>query len=174
MTRTWTLDEVAQWFADHLPEDWFVQAPELSADRDEILLTGELVGPQAEGDRAAEAQAIEIFREATREQRVAVAQQAEALWGRKVSWAARCGETRSAFTTASVPVMTRLRLSERQVLDTLIDAGVAKSRSDALGWCVRLVATNEGEWIERLRQAMTEVEKVRADGPSTPPSSNLP
>ncbi|MGI9603808.1 MAG: hypothetical protein ACR2QE_18130 [Acidimicrobiales bacterium] len=167
MSRTWTLDEVTAWFAGKIPEDWFVQPPHLAADRDEIVLTGELAGPEATGDAAAEAECIDTFREATRDERISVAQQAEALWGRKVSWATRCGETHIAFTTATVPVMTRLRLSERQVLDTLIDAGVARSRSDALGWCVRLVATHQGEWIDRLRDAMTEVEKVRAEGPQS-------
>jgi len=162
----WTLEEVSEWFVGQLPDEWFLGTPDVRADRDEILLTGELSADDAD-DEAAEAQCIDEFREATRDQRVAVAQRAEALWGRKVSWATRCGGTEVAFTTASVPVMTRLRLPERQVLDTLIDAGVAKSRSDALGWCVRLVASNEGEWIDRLREAMSEVEKVRAEGPDS-------
>ena len=44
--------------------------------------------------------------------------------------------TEQLFTVASVPVMTRLRQPERVVLDTLVDAGVARSRSDALAWAV--------------------------------------
>ena len=55
------------------------------------------------------------------------------------------------FTTLSVPVMTRLRQSERRVLDTLVDAGVARSRSDALAWCVRLTGENADSWLSRLR-----------------------
>ena len=61
--------------------------------------------------------------------------------------------------------MTRLRMDERAVLDTLIDAGVARSRSEALAWCVRLVGTHQADWIEQLREAMAHVEKVRAEGP---------
>jgi hypothetical protein len=61
--------------------------------------------------------------------------------------------------------MTRLRQSERQVLDTLVDAGVARSRSDALAWCVRLVGKHTDEWLSGLRDAMSEVEKRRAEGP---------
>ena len=51
------------------------------------------------------------------------------------------------------------------MLDTLIDAGVARSRSEALAWCVRLVDRHQGEWIDQLRDAMSKVEEIRADGP---------
>ncbi len=69
------------------------------------------------------------------------------------------------FTTLSVPVMTRLRQAERQVLDTLVDAGVARSRSDALAWCVRLVGQHEDAWLADLRGALQRVEHIRATGP---------
>ncbi len=163
--RTWTVDEVTEWFREHMPTDWYGDRVTIESDRDEILVVGEL-RPDDVDDVGDARRCIAEFREETREQRIAVAGRAEALWGRKVSWAVRCGDQFEAFTTASVPVMTRLRLDERQVLDTLIDAGVARSRSDALAWCVRLVATNEAEWIGRLREAMTEVEKVRREGPA--------
>jgi hypothetical protein len=61
--------------------------------------------------------------------------------------------------------MTRLRMPEREVLDTLVDAGVARSRSEALAWCVRLVGRNQAEWIESLRTALGAVGKARAEGP---------
>ncbi len=109
---------------------------------------------------------IAAYREDTREQRIVIAREAEHRFGRKVSWAARCGEVETCFTTASVPVMTRLRMAEREVLDTLIDAGIARSRSEALAWCVRLVGRNEEAWINQLREAMAEVAKVRDEGPS--------
>ena len=72
---------------------------------------------------------------------------------------------RILFTHIAVPVMTRLRQSERQVLDTLVDAGVARSRSDALAWSVRLVGEHADEWLAKLRAAMTAVDDVRAEGP---------
>ena len=56
-------------------------------------------------------------------------------------------------------------MRDRRVLDTLIDAGVAGSRSQALAWCVRLVAQHEADWIGELRQAMSKVEEVRNRGP---------
>jgi hypothetical protein len=62
--------------------------------------------------------------------------------------------------------MTRLRQPQRQVLDTLVDAGVARSRADALAWCVRLVAQHEDGWLAELREAMSQVADVRTKGPA--------
>jgi len=94
-----------------------------------------------------------------------IAQQAEHRYRRKVAWGARLGSTDELFTTLSVPVMTRLRQSERQVLDTLVDAGVARSRSEALAWAVHLVGEHADEWLGELREAMRAVEKLRGQGP---------
>jgi Arc/MetJ-type ribon-helix-helix transcriptional regulator len=69
------------------------------------------------------------------------------------------------FTHIAVPVMTRLKQPERQVLDTLVESGVARSRSDALAWSVRLVGQHAEEWLTKLRAAMTEVDDLRAQGP---------
>jgi hypothetical protein len=141
-------------------------------DHDEILVVGTLGVPRQsaaaeEGERAAaELERINRFREETREQRMALASEAERRFDRKVSWGATCGSRRELFTTVSLPVMTRLRLAERQVLDTLVESGVARSRSDALAWCVRLVGEHEGDWLTDLRDALVHVHKVRAEGPA--------
>ncbi len=154
-----------------MPDSWFSAPPEVTADRDEILIVGDLDVPAAAAELAddeaevAHRARISGFREDTRDHRITIATEAELLWGRKVSWGARCGAVEELFTTHSAPVMTRLRLRERAVLDTLIDAGVARSRSEALAWCVRLVDRHQGEWIDQLRSAMTAVEQLRADGP---------
>jgi hypothetical protein len=95
-----------------------------------------------------------------------IADEAEQRTGRKVAWGAVCGDERRIFTALAVPVMTRLRMQERQVLDTLVGAGVARSRSDALAWCVRLVRDHEGEWIDQLRAALVAVHETRATGPT--------
>jgi hypothetical protein len=134
----------------------------VEADRDEILVTGDLGCP----DGADPVLHATTFRDRTRDHRVRIAEQAEARWGRKVSWAVRCGGTEICFTSLSVPVMTRLRFSERRLLDTLVAAGVARSRSEALAWCVRLVESHEDDWICRLREAIDEVERIRAEGPA--------
>jgi len=160
--------EVAGWFAGRLPDDWFTGPVELQVDRDEITVVGAVPTPDpGEGDpAAAQAGRIARFREQTREQRMAIADAAQARYGRSVAWGASCGDTRELFTTLSVPVMTRLRQPERQVLDTLVDAGVARSRSEALAWSVRLVGEHTEEWLTELRRAMESVEEVRGRGPA--------
>ncbi len=164
--------ELTAWFTGRLPDGWFTASPEVTVDRDEILVVGTLPEPEhakdadADTRRAATAARIQGFREDTRDHRMRVADEAEHRYGRKVAWGARCGDHGLVFTHLSVPVMTRLRMSERRVLDTLVDAGVARSRSDALAWCVRLVKEHEGEWVEALREALVHVEKVRAEGPT--------
>jgi hypothetical protein len=159
--------EVAGWFAGRLPDDWFTGPVELLIDRDEITVIGTLAEPQAgEGDpAAARAGRIGRFREETRERRMAIADAAQDRYGRSVAWGAVCGDARELFTNLSVPVMTRLRQPERLVLDTLVDAGVARSRSEALVWAVRLVGQHAEEWLGELRDAMASVEEVRARGP---------
>ncbi len=154
-----------------IPEEWFDGPPEVTVDREEILVVGSLQQQDAQGagsvPRAVEAGRISRFREETREQRMRIADEVEHRFGRKVAWGARCGETRHVFTSLSVPVMTRLRQPERQVLDTLVEAGVARSRSDALAWSVRLVGQHEGDWIAELRAALVAVQEARAGGPGS-------
>jgi hypothetical protein len=152
--------EVAAWLGRRLPEGWFTGPPEVTADADEVLVIGSL--PDGGEDPVERARR---FREETREPRVLLAAQLERRFRRKVSWGVDCGGERLLFTTLSVPVMTRLRLPERRVLDTLIDAGVARSRSDAIAWCVRLVGAHEADWIRELRSALVAVKKIRAQGP---------
>jgi hypothetical protein len=164
-------EDAPAWFAGRLPTEWFTGAPEVQVDRDEILVVGTLPiqhAPDAsDADRAGhEAGLIARFREETRDARIRIAREAEHRYGRKVAWGAVAGETRRVFTTLSVPVMTRLRQPQRVVLDTLVDAGVARSRSEALAWCVRLVGEHTGDWLEELRAAMTGVREVRERGPA--------
>jgi hypothetical protein len=160
--------EVAGWFAGRLPDTWFTAPVELIIDRDEITVVGTLAEPSpGEGDpAAARAGRIARFREETRQQRMAIADAAQERYGRSVAWGAACGEDREIFTNVSVPVMTRLRQRERLVLDTLVDAGVARSRSEALVWAVRLVGQHADDWLSELRDAMASVEEVRGRGPS--------
>jgi hypothetical protein len=174
-------DDASAWLSGRLPSDWFVGEPSVTVDREEIVVTGELPpiesGPeksaeQSAGNRgddsaAAAAQGrIQRFREQTRDERMQIADEAEARYGRKLAWGASIGETRLMFTNLAVPVMTRLRQDDRRVLDTLVDAGVARSRSDALAWCVTLVGEHTEEWLSGLRAAMTEVDKLRKEGPA--------
>ena len=166
--------DVGGWLTGRLPDGWVSGSPQITVDRDEIIIVVPLAAPEvadagsegAAAKAAAEAGRISRFREETREERIRIAHEAEHRYGRKIAWGASAGETRELFTTMSVPVMTRLRQPERSVLDTLVDAGVARSRSDALAWCVRLVGEHADEWLGQLREAMTAVERVRAEGPN--------
>jgi hypothetical protein len=176
-------DRVHRWLVRRLPDDWFTGTPEVLVDREEITVIGHLplagsretggdsgVGAERAAGAEARADALALrrsrrFREETREARVKIAREAEALFGRKVSWGVVCEGRKVMFTTLSIPVMTRLRQAERRVLDTLVDAGVARSRSDALAWCVRLVGQHEEAWLAELREALRRVEHVRASGP---------
>lgn len=167
------MDEITAWLTGRLPEDWFTAAPTVSVDREEILVVGEIPAPEVAGSelsdaarREAEAGRIKRYREDTRSARMRIADEAEHRFGRKVAWGATCGETTQVFTSLSVPVMTRLRQPERQVLDTLVAAGIARSRSDALAWSVRLVGKHNADWIADLQSALDAVRQARATGPA--------
>ena len=155
-------DDAADWFRGRLPEAWFSDI-EVRTDREEITVYGTLVddadGAEAEGR-------ISRFRADTKAERIQIALEAQARYQRTVSWGVRLGDTEALFTHVAAPVMTRLRQPERQVLDTLVDAGVARSRSDALAWSVRLVGEHADEWLGQLRDAMAEVDKLRGEGPT--------
>ncbi|MFF4803028.1 hypothetical protein ACFY1U_32220 [Streptomyces sp. NPDC001351] len=175
MITTAQREKLRGWFAGRLPEDLFEELAELTVDREEITVIGRIPAPRlAEGTSGAEREAavqgrIQEFRERTREARVEVAREAEHRFRRKVSWGVECGGERALFTHVAAPVMTRLRQPERQVLDTLIAGGVARSRSDALAWCVRLVQRHTDDWLAELRESLEHVQRVRAQGPDTEP-----
>ena len=166
-------ETIKGWFAGRVPEAWFTGPPDVSADRDEVLVVGTLadveLGAEASAESLAAARSgrIRQHREDTRGARIRIAEEAERRFARKVSWGASCGDVTELFTTLSLPMMTRLRMHERQVLDTLVDAGVARSRSHALAWCVKLVAGKQAEWIGELREALSHVEKARGSGPTS-------
>lgn len=168
-----SVDDVEGWLSERIPDDWFDEPPKVVIDREEIVLIGTLPAPEAaeadsEVERATQVdRAIRGFREQTRERRMEIASELEHRSGKKVAWGVRCDDELRMFTTLSVPVMTRLRQPERQVLDTLVAGGVARSRSEALAWCVKLTGQHTGEWLEELRLAMARVDEVRQAGPPT-------
>ena len=100
-----------------------------------------------------------------------IADEAEARYGRKVAWGVTVDGETTLFTHLAVPVMTRLRQPERQVLDLLVAGGVARSRSDALQWCVRLVQRHADDWLQELQASLAQVRDVRAKGPDLRPGS---
>jgi len=165
--------QVAGWLQGRLPDEWFTGPVEVTLDREEILVIGTLATPEGvegepDGPEATEAARgrISRFREDTRDERISIAREAEHRFGKKIAWGAECGSTSVVFTHLAVPVMTRLRQPERIVLDTLVEAGVARSRADALAWCVRLVGEHTEDWLAQLREAMTSVQRLRDEGPA--------
>lgn len=151
--------ELESFFSERVPAEWFEGSVEIMFDDAEILVVGRL--PEADDP----VKSIGEHREETRQARIAIAAEAERRFGRKIAWGARSGDTGMMFTHLAIPSMTRLRLRERRVLDTLVEGGVARSRSDALSWCVRLVDRNLDEWLDELREALVNVEEVRKRGP---------
>lgn len=165
-------EEIKAWFAGRLPAEWTQQPASVVVDREEITVRVTLPAVELPAD-ASEATSAEAaagrmsgWREETRETRIAIAQEAESRFERKVSWGATIEDKSVIFTHLAMPVMTRLRQSQRQVLDTLVEAGVAKSRSDALKWCVKLVERHSDDWLNELRTAMENVRAVREQGPA--------
>jgi hypothetical protein len=165
-------EEISGWLAGRLPTDWFEGQPTITIDREEIQVIGRIAGPEHAEDASDAARAaavagrIKQFREDTRQRRIEIARELEHSSRRKVAWGVECEDTKSVFSNLSVPVMTRLRQPQRLILDTLVDAGVARSRSHALAWCVRLVGEHSAEWLTELRSALEEVERVRDTGPT--------
>jgi hypothetical protein len=164
-------ERVSGWFAGRLPAEWQTSPVDVTVDREEITVV--LTMADVELEKATEVALAEAragrasaFREDTREQRMEIAREAEHRFERKVSWGLAVGDHRELWTHVAAPVMTRLRQPQRLVLDTLVDAGVARSRADALAWCVRLVGQHEDDWLAELRDAMTTVADVRAKGPA--------
>jgi hypothetical protein len=158
----------AEWFAGRLPEAWFDGDPTVIVDREEITVIGKLSNGTEESEERAEGR-VSRFREETRSERMRIADEAQDRYGRKVSWGVELNGERILFTHIAVPVMTRLKQPERQVLDTLVDAGVARSRADALAWTVKLVGEHTEEWLAKLRDAMSAVDDLRAEGPDLQP-----
>ncbi|MCW2593175.1 MAG: hypothetical protein JWQ86_5602 [Mycobacterium sp.] len=164
--------DAPDWIAGRLPEAWFAGDPSVVVDREEITVVGRLPEPEGDESEARASGRAARFREDTRSERMRIADEAEHRYGRKVAWGIEIGAVgsegyeRILFTHIAVPVMTRLKQPERQVLDVLVDAGVARSRSDALAWSVRLVGEHADEWLGKLREAMSTVDDLRAEGPN--------
>lgn len=169
------IERVRGWFTGRLPEDWQGEPARITVDREEItvilnlpdvpLAGGASTPSKVEHDEARAGRA-RAFREETRDLRMQIDREAQRRFERKVSWGVTVGGREELWTNVAAPVMTRLRQPQRQVLDTLVASGVAKSRSEALAWCVRLVGQHEEDWLTELRTAMNQVADVRSKGPA--------
>jgi hypothetical protein len=164
-------DEIRAWFGGRLPTEWTEDGEAtITVDRDEITVIVTISEPDVDDDEAVRSEAlagrVAGWRDDTKQQRIRIAREAERRYEQKVAWGVQMGDHNAVFTHLAVPTMTRLRQPERQVLDTLIAAGVARSRADALAWCVKLVGKHTDEWLAQLREAIDEVDRIRAEGPA--------
>jgi hypothetical protein len=151
-------DEILALLVRRLPPDLLAAPPELRRYPDELLLVLEL---SVAGDAELNAALIVRRREETRSLRMELARELERATGLPVAWGMRVGAVEHLFTTRTAPVMTRLGRAEREVLDTLVAAGVADTRSSALAYALRAFAAEHAEWLAEVRTAIAEVHRVR-------------
>ena len=161
----------AGWFSGRLPEDWFRARPRSRSTGRRSASSAGSPSPTSprrvrrrtrrrpSPGRSSASARRPASSGSTSPARPSTASAARSPGASSAATARRCSPR------CRVPVMTRLRQPERRVLDTLVDAGVARSRSEALAWCVRLVGQNADEWLAELRDALLHVERARAAGP---------
>ncbi|NTU82198.1 MAG: hypothetical protein HGA45_22935 [Chloroflexales bacterium] len=154
-------EEVVALVARRLPPDLAAHPPVVRLYPDEVVVVLQ-VDPADEGEPEEPLALIARRREETRPSRMRIARELERVIGLPVAWGMRSGAAEALFTTRTTPVMTRLGRAEREVLDTLVAAGVADTRSGALAYAVRAFAAEHAEWLAEVRQAIAEVERVRA------------
>lgn len=157
-------DELQSVVARRLPPELLEAPPAVRRYPDELVVVLTLAPPPEPGDDpAGAAQAlIARRREESRPLRMQIARELEGALGLPVAWGMRAGPVETLFTSRTAPVMTRLGRAEREVLDTLVAAGVADTRSSALAYVVRAFAAEHAEWLGEVRQAIAEVERVRS------------
>ena len=153
--------ELETWLLARLPAELAAGAPQLLPYDDELVIMLAVAGAEGDGEAGAR-ERIAALREATRPVRMQLARELQAVLRRPVAWGMRLGGVEELFTTRSTPVMTRLNRGERDVLDTLVAAGVADTRSAALAYTVRAFAIAHGEWLAEVRTAIEQVQQVRS------------
>ena len=152
-------------------------------DADELLiilnLNTETLAGEGEALKNAEQTLIEHQRNETRSLRIQLGRHIERTYSCAVSWGMRAGGTVEYFTRNTIAVMTRLSRVERQVLDTLIAANVANTRSAALSYIVRAFATEHQDWLDKVEEVAKNMASLRAQlhhqpRGESPPSDTSP
>jgi hypothetical protein len=168
-------EEIQRWLQERLPSELCAAPPDVTSYDDELLITLTAAPHLAlTEDAEAEQAAIARLREESRPLRMQLAREVQGTVGRPVAWSVRLGASEATFTTRTTPVMTRLNRAEREVLDTLVAAGLAETRSAALAYVVRAFAAEHGVWLAEARQALAEVAKVRGRLKLTPKRGRPP
>lgn len=106
------LAAISAWFTKRLPASWFSGPAAVTLAPGGLQVVGTLpaveLGSDADGSLKAAAAAGRIarFREETRHERIAIAEEAEARFGLPVTWGATCGEASLLFTPGGEPAGT--------------------------------------------------------------------
>ena len=156
---------VSEMLTNWLPATVLAESPEIIEDDDELLIVLNLgtagVTGEADARKQSEQEQIDRRRDETKSTRIRIGNRLGRATGKAVSWGMKVGDTRQLFTDNTSPVMTRLSRPERQVLDTLIAAGVANTRSAALGYIVRVFGEEHQDWLNEVQNAMSHVASLR-------------
>ena len=162
------IEELQRRIQERLPAQLLAGVPDISVYDDEVVVMLPIAADSLDSSlpdderRDAALRLIGRRREETRSLRIHLARDVQEVVGRPVAWGMKVGDTTALFTTRSAPVMTRLGRAERDVLDTLVAAGVADTRSSALAYTVRAFAVEHTDWLAEVRTAIEQVEQVRA------------
>jgi hypothetical protein len=159
-------EHLQRWVAQRLPPDLAAGPPEVRRYADELVVMLQVATPATPDEPAA---LIGRLREESRALRMQIAGEIERGQRLPVAWGMRAGDTEILFTSRTAPVMTRLARAERDVLDTLVAAGVAETRSSALAYTVRAFAAEHGEWLAEVRRVIAEC-RPRARARACPPA----
>ena len=165
MATIYDPQELTRWLLSQLPASVTGSDPEITLDADELLiilnLNTDSLKDGCEALKKREQELIERRRSETRKLRIQLGRQLEEISGCAVSWGMQAGGTVELFTMNTVAVMTRLSHAERQVLDTLIAANVANTRSAALAYIVRAFAIEHQEWLNQAQEAAKHMANLR-------------
>lgn len=158
--------ELKEWLLHQLPPAITSCETEVTSDEDEMLVILHLdtsaLGETKENERKRVEQACIVhYRAETKALRIQLAREIHEQYGYTVTWGMRAGKTIQFFTNNQKPVMTRLSYYERRVLDTLIAANVANTRSAALAYIVRTFAAEHQDWLDDVQEALVHVEQLR-------------
>ena len=133
--------EVRGWFAGRLPQDWTLQSPQVTVDREEITVLVTLAAPETGPDageverESAAAGRAKAWREQTREERMRLADEAEHRFARKLAWGVVIETRRELFThlaVAEVPALKQAGIVDKGMIPkvdsavTAVRAGVEK------------------------------------------------
>ena len=158
--------ELKEWLLAQLPSVITHCETEVTSDEDEMLVilhlnTAGLGDMTDEACREEDQALIAHHRAETKPLRIQLARDIRHLYGYTVTWGMRAGKTVQFFTNNQKPVMTRLSYQERRVLDTLIAANIANTRSAALSYIVRTFAAEHQDWLDEVQDALVRVEQLR-------------